>query len=135
MYQKKEHLFFYRFVYFSTSHKYDFREKRGQQDDFLMKKSVVFSSILTFSIEKLGFPILFMLPEDSPWKTASSDVKISKRNDTRDVNDRFFFDPSRQPDPSMIEPGPLHGLSNFFFDPRVASRVEDLLTRHGLPAG
>ncbi len=79
-----------------------------------------------------------LAPGEKPYVIVTDSSSYAARYDmigARDVNDRFFFDPARQPDPSMIEPGPLHGLSDFFFDPRVVSRVEHLLTRHGLPAG
>jgi hypothetical protein len=49
---------------------------------FRRKQNMVFSSILIFWIEIQGIPINFIKPGDSPRKTASASVKISKRNDT-----------------------------------------------------
>ncbi len=41
---------------------------------------MAFSSILTFFTEKWGVPRNFIAPGDSSWKTASSNVKISRKN-------------------------------------------------------
>ncbi len=79
-YKQNSHLF----VYFSTSHKHHFREKRVNKMMFWWKKAWFFHAFFKcfdFLIENWGFSINLMTPEGSPWKTASSDVKISKRND------------------------------------------------------
>ena len=55
---------------------------KSQQSIFYQTNISIFHSISTLSTSKWSLPINFMTPEDSPRKTASSDVKISEKNDT-----------------------------------------------------
>lgn len=55
--------------------------KGVKEDEFSMKKFVSFSSISRISIEKWRGPTSLTAPGDSPWKAASSGVKIFHKND------------------------------------------------------